>query len=220
MDWPGVCNAAGTKILVALGEDIPRTATSTAFVPRQRARQDLEELWAHARGGQMAVALVSGPQGIGRSTWIRHVLRDLRKYDQALVLRGACHERETVAFKALDGMVDSLRRRLERIPEDDREKLFPPEFAALQRAFPALLALGEADTEPLDPQALGAESERAYSALAELPSEVGGLILVVPPKQTEVLVKQAKEKGIPRVWMQQGAESAEAIRFCDDNERR
>ena len=156
------------EILVALGEDIPRTATSTAFVPRQRARQDLEELWAHARGGQMAVALVSGPQGIGRSTWIRHVLRDLRKYDQALVLRGACHERETVAFKALDGMVDSLRRRLERIPEDDREKLFPPEFAALQRAFPALLALGEADTEPLAPQALGAESERAYSALAEL----------------------------------------------------
>jgi predicted CoA-binding protein len=70
---------------------------------------------------------------------------------------------------------------------------------------------------PVHPEVGEVGGTKAYPSLAELPSEVGGLILVVPPKQTERLVKQAKDKGIRRVWMQQGAESAEAIRYCEEN---
>ena len=58
---------------------------------------------------------------------------------------------------------------------------------------------------------------RCFPSLAELPKEVGGLVLVVPPGQTEQLVRQAKNAGIKRVWMQQGAESAAAIRYCEEN---
>ncbi len=47
--------------------------------------------------------------------------------------------------------------------------------------------------------------------------EVGGVILVVPPGQTEKLVREAAAIGIRRVWMQQGAESDDAIRFCEEN---
>ena len=47
--------------------------------------------------------------------------------------------------------------------------------------------------------------------------QVGGVVLVVPPEQTEKLVRQAKEAGIQRVWMQQGAESPQAIAYCADN---
>ena len=70
---------------------------------------------------------------------------------------------------------------------------------------------------PVHPEAPEVAGTRTYPSLAELPPEVGGLILVVPPKQTEILVKQAKEHGIGRVWMQQGAESEQAIRFCEEN---
>ena len=56
-----------------------------------------------------------------------------------------------------------------------------------------------------------------YPSLAKLPNGVGGVVLVVPPVQTEALVRQAREVGIERVWMQQGAESESAIRFCEDN---
>jgi len=58
---------------------------------------------------------------------------------------------------------------------------------------------------------------RCYQSIAELPEEVGGLVLVVPPDQSEKLVREAKGAGISRVWMQQGAESADAIRFCEEN---
>ena len=39
----------------------------------------------------------------------------------------------------------------------------------------------------------------------------------MPPVQTEKLVREARDAGIARIWMQQGAESAEAIRFCDES---
>lgn len=70
---------------------------------------------------------------------------------------------------------------------------------------------------PIHPEADEVGGVRAYSSLTDLPEGVGGLILVVPPKQTEKLVQQAKEAGINRIWMQQGAESPEAIGFCESS---
>ncbi|MBK8938895.1 MAG: CoA-binding protein [Polyangiaceae bacterium] len=52
--------------------------------------------------------------------------------------------------------------------------------------------------------------------LAEVAGEVGGVVLVTPPEQTLKLVEEAAALGIPRVWMQQGAESSEAIRACEE----
>ncbi len=57
---------------------------------------------------------------------------------------------------------------------------------------------------------------KCYRSFAELPEAVGGVLVVVPPDQTEVAVRQAAAAGIRRVWMQQGAESPEAVRFCEE----
>ena len=70
---------------------------------------------------------------------------------------------------------------------------------------------------PVHPQATEVGGVPSFPSLAELPKKAGGLILVVPPHQTETLVREAKETGIDRIWMQQGAESPEAIRFCEEN---
>jgi len=53
-------------------------------------------------------------------------------------------------------------------------------------------------------------------SVREVADRVGGLVLVTPPAATEGLVREAAEAGIRRVWMQQGAESAEAIRVCEE----
>ena len=42
-------------------------------------------------------------------------------------------------------------------------------------------------------------------------------MIVVPPAQTEAVVRAAAEAGIKRVWMQQGSQSPEAIRFCEEH---
>ena len=73
------------------------------------------------------------------------------------------------------------------------------------------------EMHPVHPEVDGVGGFRCYRSIADLPEEVGGLVLVVPPDQSEKLVRQAKDAGINRVWMQQGAESAEAIRYCEDN---
>lgn len=61
------------------------------------------------------------------------------------------------------------------------------------------------------------EGVPCYRSLADLPAAPGGLILVVPPAQTEKLVRQAAAAGIKRIWMQPGAESPAAIQFCAEN---
>jgi uncharacterized protein len=70
---------------------------------------------------------------------------------------------------------------------------------------------------PVHPNAEQVAGIPCSPSLAELPMQVGGVVLVVPPEQTEKLVRQAKEAGIQRVWMQQGAESPQAIAYCADN---
>jgi hypothetical protein len=67
------------------------------------------------------------------------------------------------------------------------------------------------------PEAETLEGDRAYKNLASLPEQVGGVVTVVPPSQTEQVVRQVAEAGIKRVWMQQGSESEAAIQFCKEN---
>ncbi|MCX6546008.1 MAG: CoA-binding protein [Acidobacteria bacterium] len=52
-------------------------------------------------------------------------------------------------------------------------------------------------------------------SLKDLATRVGGVILVTPPASTSTLVREAAEAGIRRIWIQQGAESPEAIQFCE-----
>jgi len=70
---------------------------------------------------------------------------------------------------------------------------------------------------PIHPEARELAGHTAYPSLADLPEPVQGLVLVVPPPQTEALVRQAAAQGIRRIWMQPGAESHEAITFCQSH---
>ena len=59
--------------------------------------------------------------------------------------------------------------------------------------------------------------ERCYHSLSELPEKPDVVDIVVPPTVTEKIVKECKELGIEKVWMQPGSESEHAIRFCEEN---
>jgi predicted CoA-binding protein len=61
------------------------------------------------------------------------------------------------------------------------------------------------------------EGLRAYPTLADLPELPQVVDIVVPPRVTEKIVRQCAELRLSRIWMQPGAESEEAIVFCQDN---
>ena len=66
------------------------------------------------------------------------------------------------------------------------------------------------DAEPVD-------GETIYPTLADLPVRAEVVDIVVPPNVTEQVVRDCKELGIERVWMQPGAESSRAVAFCREN---
>ncbi len=53
------------------------------------------------------------------------------------------------------------------------------------------------------------------SSLADLPEHVDCALIVVPPKASEGVVREADEAGIDSVWFQPGAESIAALAYCE-----
>ncbi len=71
---------------------------------------------------------------------------------------------------------------------------------------------------PVNPNAESIEGQTCYPSLAKLPRKVGGVIVFTPPAQTEKVVREAVAAGIRRIWIQQGAQSEEALAFCRDKD--
>jgi predicted CoA-binding protein len=69
----------------------------------------------------------------------------------------------------------------------------------------------------INPRFETVEGDPCFPGLSGLQETVDGLVLVVPPRVTEQTVREAAALGIKRVWMQPGAESDEAVRFCEGN---
>jgi hypothetical protein len=61
---------------------------------------------------------------------------------------------------------------------------------------------------PFADEILGSE---VFKDIRSLPSEVKGLIIMTKKDQTPAVIRDAKEKGIRQIWIQQMAESKEAI---------
>jgi predicted CoA-binding protein len=68
----------------------------------------------------------------------------------------------------------------------------------------------------VNPNLTSVDGASCYPSLTALPEPVGGAVLVVPPSETEKVVRDAAAAGIRRVWMQQGSASPAAIRFCEE----
>jgi len=67
----------------------------------------------------------------------------------------------------------------------------------------------------LHPQAETIDGQPCARRLADVAAEVGGLVCVTPSAASEALVTEAAEAGIRRIWLQQGAESPEAIQRAE-----
>jgi predicted CoA-binding protein len=69
---------------------------------------------------------------------------------------------------------------------------------------------------PVNPKATSIGGHACYPNLASLPEKVGGVLIVTPPAQTEAVVREAADRGITRVWIQQGAQTPAAEKLALD----
>lgn len=65
---------------------------------------------------------------------------------------------------------------------------------------------------PVNPNATEIHGEKVYPDIRSLPDDVKGLIIMTNKKSTAGIIKEAKDKGIRQIWIQQMAESSEAIK--------
>jgi len=148
----------GTPIVRCLGRDRELAAIARAFL--------------EVRHGTACAVWIHGPSGVGKSTLVERACEELSGCTpELLVLSGRCYERESVPYKALDGVADALAHALRRLPADQVAALLPLHASLLPSLFPALGRVDAIANAPrprsalLDPQD---QRRRAFVALREL----------------------------------------------------
>ncbi len=174
---------SGEKVLrmLGLGDDrrsieTQRSSTSGEGAPligRDWHLATLAEAFERSRRREEAVMVyVHGSPGMGKTALIQQFLRQVKdENEDAVILTGRCYERESVPYKALDSLIDSLSRHLLGFSKEERESLLPSDVQALGRLFPALRriqAVMRARRQVLEIPDEREQKRRARGALREL----------------------------------------------------
>ena len=70
---------------------------------------------------------------------------------------------------------------------------------------------------PVNPEADEIMGQKTYHNISLLPPEVQGIIILTNKERTASLIREAKERGIKKVWIQQHADSKEALNELRDS---
>jgi serine/threonine protein kinase/tetratricopeptide (TPR) repeat protein len=132
----------GREILERIGERSERAETtrggrSASFIGRAHELETLHRLYRETRGSHVVV--IEGESGVGKSALCARFLDELgHEHPDLVVLRGRCYERESVPYKAFDGVIDALCRLLLRLPDAEVIALLPQHAGFLAEVFPVL----------------------------------------------------------------------------------
>jgi eukaryotic-like serine/threonine-protein kinase len=172
----------GREVLATIGTATPNTSTRSSpseppFVGRRDCLAELDRAVDEVSNGATIVVPVIGESGIGKSALVRHFVQcQTAASRRAIVLTGRCYERETVPYKAFDGIVDSLVTQLEAMDPFESATLVPADAGLLGRVFPALRrvpAFARAMPPSLHVTTPNEQRTRAFKALREVLSRLG-----------------------------------------------
>ncbi len=158
--------SAMIEALTSVQDHMP--APRLPLVGRQAELAALAGALTGAKRSGATLQLVLGPSGIGKTALTESFARQLA--NDSIVLSARCHERETLPFKAFDGIVDALSRRLKQLPATTRARVLPERADLLAELFPVLRRVegiggGARKWRGADP---GELRLRAFAALRDL----------------------------------------------------
>jgi eukaryotic-like serine/threonine-protein kinase len=136
------------------------------FVGRASELGVLSRALLSARDGWVTAVAVHGESGMGKTELIRELALGAAQ-ENALIVRGQCRLDESVAYQALDQVIDELSKHLALLPKTDRNTLLPDDFASLVRVFPVLARLGR-PAQAADDVDAAVLRQRAVVALRQL----------------------------------------------------
>ncbi len=144
------------------------------FVGREAELGILRDALAGNQSGAPATLLIEAESGMGKSALAEHFVAGLDRRD-AVVLRGRCYERESVPYKAVDGVIDSLSRYMAKLPDKEAAALLPFHVGLLADVFPVLRSVRVIVEQPRTPQVPDPQEQRrrVFGALRELLARLG-----------------------------------------------
>lgn len=113
-----------------------RDAEIAPFVGREAELKELKRAHRALKMGRPRAMLLHGPSGMGKSTLVHRFLDEVQGKDETVVLRGRCYERESVPYKAFDGILDALIAHLCKLSRTAVELVTPRNVEALRLVFP------------------------------------------------------------------------------------
>jgi hypothetical protein len=149
----------------------PGASFDSFFVGRRAELSALHEAFARTQHGEPLTIVVEGESGVGKTSLIERFRHELcAEEPRALTFAGRCFERESLPYKAIDGVMDSVCSYLSELPVSEAARLLPDNARAMAQAFPALHRLdavlgGPTSSDPIEPQV---QRLRIFAALREL----------------------------------------------------
>ncbi|MCP4605835.1 MAG: protein kinase [Proteobacteria bacterium] len=141
------------------------------FVGRETELSVLEKQFERAARGEFSLVLIRGESGIGKSALAREFIRRIDEKEPKLkLLQGRCYERETVPYKAMDGLIDNLSRTWKNLDWGDSAYIWPQDADLLLRLFPVLGRVTQVSRVPgrfRETEDLQELRSRGFSALRE-----------------------------------------------------
>jgi predicted CoA-binding protein len=64
---------------------------------------------------------------------------------------------------------------------------------------------------PVNPEADQILGEKSFPSVSKLPDDVKSILIITKKDKTAAVVREAKEKGIKQIWIQQSSDSKEAL---------
>lgn len=161
--------ATGEEVLQRLQRQAGRARTGSGlhFVGRAAELQQLRKAHHAFLSGEPTALLVSGPSGQGKSALVKEFTRGLQAEHGVTVFAGRCFERDSVAYRALDQVLDDLANRLATLSDTDRTALLPHDAWRIGELFPAFAAVAERPEQVNEAAAEDAFAQRqkAFAAI-------------------------------------------------------
>ena len=69
---------------------------------------------------------------------------------------------------------------------------------------------------PINPKTEEIKGVKCYKSVAELPADIKSILIVTPKEETDAILREAINKGIPNIWVQQMSETEETMKIAEE----
>ncbi len=81
------------------------------------------------------------------------------------------------------------------------------------------LKAGGYEVYPVNPNADKINGDKCYKSIKDLPADIKSILILTPKKETDNALREAINKGILNIWVQQMSETKDTIKIAEEYQK-